>query len=168
MHRHDRGTGDANVTTILATRTLHAQPSELPPARYKKGHRHGDGLPIFAVTGSGYTKLWYEGDEEFREVPWRHGIMYAPPYWMFHQHFNTAPEPARYLAIGMGSRRYPFSTLRREGAAGKSDADIKKGGRQIEYTDQNPRLHQQWLDAIAKTGVSSDMGQFIDETSFRK
>lgn len=91
----------------------------------------------------------------------------APPFWMFHQHFNTAPEPARCLAIGMGSRRYPFSTMRREGAAGKSDADIKKGGRQIEYSDQNPRLHQQWLDAIAKTGVPSDMGEFIDETPFR-
>ena len=165
---NERGAGGSNITFILADGTLHAHTSEIPTARYKKGHRHGDGLHIFAVTGSGYTKLWYEGDEEFREVPWRHGIMYAPPYWMFHQHFNTAPEPARYLAIGMGSRRYPFSTLRREGAAGKSDADIKKGGRQIEYTDQNPRLHQQWLDAIAKTGVSSDMGQFIDETSFRK
>lgn len=77
------------------------------------------------------------------------------------------PEPARYLAIGMGSRRYPFSTIRREGAAGKADTDIKKGGRQIEYADQDPRLHQQWLDAIAETGVTSDMGEYIDESQFR-
>jgi hypothetical protein len=85
---------------------------------------------------------------------------------MFHQHFNTAPEPARYLAIGMGSRRYPFSTIRREGAAGKADTDIKKGGRQIEYGDQDPRLHRKWLDAIERTNVRSDMGDYIDETPY--
>ncbi len=163
----ERGAGGSNITFILADGTLHAHTSEIPTARYKKGHRHGDGIHIFAVTGSGYTKLWYEGEEDFVEVPWRHGVMYAPPLWMFHQHFNTAPEPARYLAIGMGSRRYPFSTIRREGIAGKADSDIKKGGRQIEYADQDPRLHQQWLDAIAKTGVKSDMAEFIDETPFR-
>jgi uncharacterized RmlC-like cupin family protein len=164
----ERGAGGSNIVFILADGTLHAHTSEIPTARYKKGHRHGDGIHIFAVTGSGYSKLWYEEDEEFVEIPWRHGIMYAPPLWMFHQHFNTAPEPARYLAIGMGSRRYPFSTIRREGAAGKSDADIKDGGRQVEYNDQDPRLHQEWLDAIAKTGVESDMGEFIDETPYKK
>jgi hypothetical protein len=44
----------------------------------------------------------------------------------------------------------------------------RKRRRQIEYRDQNPRLHRQWLDTIAETGVSSDMGEYIDETSFRK
>ena len=163
----ERGAGGSNIVFILADGTLHAHTSEIPTARYKKGHRHGDGVHIFAVTGSGYTKLWYEDEEEFIEVPWRHGIMYAPPLWMFHQHFNTAPEPARYLAISMGSRRYPFSTIRREGIAGKTDASIKDGGRQVEYADQDPRLHQQWLDAIAMTGVESDMREFIDEAPFR-
>ena len=62
----------------------------------------------------------------------------------------------------------PWPRFDAKGAAGKSDADVKKGGRQIEYSDQDPRLHQQWLDAIAETGVGSDMGEFIDETPFRK
>ena len=47
-----------------------------------------------------------------------------------------------------------------------NDFVMSKGGRQIEYRDQNRRLHQQWLDAIAKTGVPSDMGEFINETPF--
>lgn len=164
----ERGAGGSNIAFILADGTLHAHTSEIPTARYKKGHRHGDGIHIWAVTGAGYTLLWYEGEQDFVEVPWRHGVMYAPPLWMFHQHFNTAPEPARYLAIGMGSRRYPFSTMRREGTAGKADTDIKKGGRQVEYADQDPRLHQKWLDSIAKTNVRSDMGDYIDETPYLK
>ena len=45
-------------------------------------------------------------DSEFKEIPWRHGVMYAPPFWMMHQHFNTSPVPARYLACSLGSRRY--------------------------------------------------------------
>ncbi len=162
----ERGAGGSNIAFILADGTLHAHTSEIPTARYKKGHRHGEGIHIWAVNGTGYTLLWYEGEQDFVEVPWRHGVMYAPPLWMFHQHFNTAPEPARYLAIGMGSRRYPFSTIRREGTAGKADTDIKKGGRQVEYADQDPRLHRKWLDAIEKTNVRSDMGDYIDETPY--
>jgi hypothetical protein len=164
---NERGAGSSNIAFILADGTLHAHTSEIPTARYKKGHRHGEGIHIWAVTGTGYTLLWYEDQQDFVEVPWRHGVMYAPPFWMFHQHFNTGPDPARYLAVGMGSRRYPFSTMRREGTAGKADTDIKKGGRQIEYADQDPRIHQRWLDHIANTNVRSDMGEYIDETSFK-
>ena len=81
---------------------------------------------------------------------------------MFHQHFNTAPKPARYLAIGMGSRRYPIFRIKREGALGKQISDIKKGGDQVEYADQDPRLHKRWLEEIAKTGVKPDMAEFLD------
>ncbi|MCH7543303.1 MAG: hypothetical protein IIB65_06665 [Proteobacteria bacterium] len=159
-----RGAGSTSLAFILADGTMHAHTSEIPFARYKKGHRHGAGVHIFAVNGSGYTLLWYEGDEEFRRVPWRHGILYAPPYWMYHQHFNTSAQPARYLAIAMGSRRYPFLAIRRKGIEGATDLSVKKGGHQIEYEDQDPRIHRLWLEEIAKTGVGSDMGAYIDET----
>jgi hypothetical protein len=142
---------------------MHAHVSEIPTARYKKGHRHGDGVHIWAVTGTGYSLLWNEGDKDLIEVPWRHGVLYVPELWMFHQHFNTAKEPARYLAISLGSRRYPFTKAKRDGVAGETDLDIKKGGRQIEYADQDPRVHRKWLDAIAKAGVTSDMGAYLDE-----
>jgi hypothetical protein len=160
-----RGKGSSNITFILADGTLHSHVSQIPAARYKKGHRHGNGIHIFAVTGEGYSVLWWEGESEYKEVPWRHGIMYAPPHWMFHQHFNTTAEPARYLAIGMGSRRYPFSTIRRNGAAGHADTSVKEGGRQIEYEDQDLRFHHKWLRAIEKTGVKSEMGDVFDEAA---
>jgi mannose-6-phosphate isomerase-like protein (cupin superfamily) len=161
-----RGAGGSHVGFALADGTMHAHVSEIPTARYKKGHRHGDGVHIWAVTGTGYSLLWNQGDKDLIEVPWRHGVLYVPELWMFHQHFNTAKEPARYLAISLGSRRYPFTNAKRDGVAGETDLDIKKGGRQIEYVDQDPRVHRRWLDAIAKTGVVSDMGSYIDERPY--
>jgi mannose-6-phosphate isomerase-like protein (cupin superfamily) len=164
LHTWDaRGAGSANICFILADGVMHAHTSEIPAARYKKAHRHDMGVHIYAVTGSGYTLLWNEGDEDFKRVPWRHGTMYAPPFWMFHQHFNTAPQPARYLAIAIGSRRYPFTTMRRVGAAGAVDTSVKKGGRQIEYEDQDPRIHATWLKELAAVGGKSDMGTYFPE-----
>ncbi|HWG03535.1 MAG TPA: hypothetical protein VG271_00850, partial [Beijerinckiaceae bacterium] len=147
-----RGKASRNVYFLLANGTLHSHMSEIPVGRYKKGHRHSSGTHVHAVTGSGYSLLWYEGDSEFRRIPWRHGIMYPPPLWMFHQHFNTSAEPARYLACGLGSARYPFVAIRRGSAAGESAVSVQKGGRQIEYEDQDPRIHRKFLEEIAKTG----------------
>ena len=89
--------------------------------------------------------------------------MYTPPFWMFHQHFNTCGKPARYLACSLGSRRYPFISLRKRSAEGGGSISIQKGGRQIEFEDQDPRIHRKWLDAIARAGVASQMGDIFDE-----
>ncbi|MEK9692093.1 MAG: hypothetical protein VW445_04645 [Rhodospirillaceae bacterium] len=158
-----RGKGSLNVSFILADSTMHAHSSEIPVGRYKKAHRHAAGTHVHAVSGVGYTLLWYEGDEKFVEIPWEHGFMYTPPFWMFHQHFNTGPSPARYLACSMGSRRYPFISLRRKSAEGKGATSIQEGGRQVEYEDQDDRIHRKWLEAIKERGVSSNMGDVFNE-----
>ena len=158
-----RGKGSMNVNFILAEGTMHSHVSQMPVGRYKKAHRHAAGTHVHAVDGSGYSLLWYEGDEEFVELPWRHGIMYTPPFWMFHQHFNTADQPARYLACSLGSRRYPFIALRRRSAEGAGAVSVSKGGRQIEYEEQDPRVHRKFLEECAKTGVPSQMGDIFDE-----
>ena len=160
---NDRGKGSTNVFFMLADGTLHAHMSEIPVGRYKKAHRHSAGTHVHAVTGSGYSLLWYEGDSEFRQIPWRHGVMYPPPFWMFHQHFNTSAEPARYLACGMGSARYPFIALRRGSTEGRSASSIQQGGRQIEYEDQDPRIHRKFLEELAKGTIPSKMGDLFDE-----
>lgn len=160
-----RGKGSLNISFILADGTMHAHSSEIPLGRYKKAHRHAAGTHVHAVSGEGYSLLWYEGDEEFKEFPWKHGFMYTPPFWMFHQHFNTCGQPARYLACSMGSRRYPFIALRRKSAEGRGSTSIQEGGRQVEYEDQDPRIHRKWLEAIKKNGVSSKMGDVFDEAA---
>ena len=159
-----RGAGSANMQFILADSGMGAHCSGMPVGTYKKGHRHGPGLHIFIVDGSGYTLLWYEGDEDFQRVEWRHGMLFAPPDQMFHQHFDTSSEAARYLAIGLGSKRYPLIQVRRAGSEGnRSDVSIKEGGRQIEYEDQDPRIHRIYLEEIRRTGVESKMGEIFDE-----
>ncbi|HEY4133892.1 MAG TPA: hypothetical protein VGO34_01640 [Alphaproteobacteria bacterium] len=159
----ERGKGSRNIAFILADGTMHAHSSEIPVGSYKKAHRHAAGTHVHAVTGEGYSLLWYEGDSEFKEIPWRHGIMYVPPFWMLHQHFNTSPEPARYLACSLGSRRYPLIALRRRSGEGAASTSMTKGGRQIDYEEQDPRVHRKWLEAIAESGVESDMGDVFDE-----
>ncbi|MDB5510205.1 MAG: hypothetical protein JWL93_2674 [Hyphomicrobiales bacterium] len=164
---NERGKGSMNVSFVLANGTMHAHSSEIPMGRYKKAHRHAAGTHVHAVSGEGYSLLWYEGESEFKEIPWRHGIMYVPPFWMFHQHFNTCGEPARYLACSMGSRRYPFIALRKRSAEGGGSTSIQQGGRQVEYEDQDPRIHRKWLDAIDQSGVESMMGDIFDEAKIR-
>jgi hypothetical protein len=46
------------------------------------------------------------------------------------------------------------------------DKDVREGGAQVEYQDQDPRIHALWLKEIAGNGVASKMGNFIDETPF--
>jgi mannose-6-phosphate isomerase-like protein (cupin superfamily) len=154
-----RGAGSTNMMFMLADGTIGAHSSEIPVGSYKKGHRHDAGRHVYAVTGSGYTLAWYEGDKDFLRIPWHHGIVYAPPDRMFHQHFNTSPQRARYLAVGIGSRRYPFLTTKRH-ADREVDLSIKEGGRQIEYADQDPRIHPLYLRELAANGVECRMTEF--------
>lgn len=161
-----RGTGSRNIKFILADSVMHAHCSAMPVGTYKKGHRHEAGAHVFAVTGSGYTLMWYDGDKEFMRHEWKRGFVFAPPDGMYHQHFNTSPEPARYLACSLGSHRYPMTSNKRARKE-NPESDAKTGGLQIDYPDQDPRIHALWLREIAAHGVPSQMGRIFDERSFQ-
>ncbi len=162
-----RGAGSSNMKFILADGTMHAHSSEMPVGTYKKAHRHGADFHVYAVTGHGYSLLWYEGDEDFVRIDWKHGWVFAPPDMMYHQHYNTAPHPSRYLAVALGSLRYPFTAEKRNLFAGV-DVNVRDGGRQIEYADQDPRIHRIYLEELDRNGVESRMGAHIDEARARK
>ncbi len=159
-----RGAGSSNMKFILADGTMHAHSSEMPVGTYKKAHRHGPDFHVYNVTGTGYSLLWYEDDEGFERVDWRHGVVFAPPDGMYHQHYNTGSEPARYLAVALGSLRYPFTTAKRQLFEGV-DVSVRDGGAQIEYEHQDPRIHKLYLDELAINGVQSGMGEHFDESS---
>ena len=161
-----RGSGSSNMKFILADGTMHAHSSEMPVGTYKKGHRHGADFYVFTVHGTGYSLLWYDNQKEFERIDWKHGVVFVPPDGMFHQHFNTNPTPARYLAIALGSMRYPFVESKRKLFGGGVDTSVEDGGNQIEYTNQDPRIHEIYLKELAKTGVDSRMGKSIDESRY--
>jgi hypothetical protein len=48
------------------------------------------------------------------------------------------------------------------------DVTVKEGGCQIEYQDQDPRIHHIYLEELARHGVTSGMGRFIDESAYTK
>jgi hypothetical protein len=163
----NRGAGGSNIMFSLADGTMHAHCSEMPVGTYKKGHRHGADFHVMCCTGEGYSILWYEFEKDLVRVDWDHGVVFAPPDQMFHQHFNTSPEPARYLAIAMGSLRYPTLAEKKRVWLGM-DIDLNQGGNQIEYEDQNQGVHKMFLEALAKNGAQSNMGGLIDESKYKK
>jgi uncharacterized RmlC-like cupin family protein len=162
-----RGAGSSNMKFILADGTMHAHSSEMPVGTYKKAHRHGADFYVFTVHGTGYTLLWYEGDEEFQRIDWRHGMVFVPTDGIFHQHFNTGPNPARYLAVALGSMRYPFVASKRALFGGGVDTSVEDGGNQIEYDNQDPRIHEIYLKELEKHGVDSGMAKYFDESQHR-
>jgi len=162
-----RGAGGSNMMFVLADGTMHAHISQMPVGTYKKAHRHGPDFHVFAVTGQGYSLLWYDIAKELVRIDWKHGVVFAPPDQMFHQHFNTSPDPARYLAVAFGGLRYPFTESKRHVFMGM-DVTVKEGGCQIEYEDQDRRIHDIFLKELAQTGAKSGMAKFIDESIYAK
>ena len=164
----DRGAGGTNIMFVLADGSMHAHISEMPVGTYKKGHRHGPGFHVMCVTGHGYSLCWYEGDKDFTRIDWKHGTVFPPADQQFHQHFNTSRQPARYLATNLGGLRYPVTTGQRRsllglkaGDKGAVSTNIKEGGDQIEYEDQDPRIHRIWLEEMKKHDVEPGMNAFI-------
>jgi mannose-6-phosphate isomerase-like protein (cupin superfamily) len=158
--RPERGAGARILGFILADGTMHAHISEMPVGSYKKAHRHPADYHVMTVNGQGYTLLWYPGTEDFVRINWKHGMVFAPPDQMFHQHFNTGTIPARYLATAFGSTRYPFTDSKRKSKLGGATTSVKLGGDQIEYEDQSPLIARMYEEATQKAGVSVQMPEF--------
>ena len=132
--------GKGSIQRQLRARRRHdarALCRKFPTGRYKKAHRHAAGTHVHAVDGEGYSLLWYEGDSEFKEFPWKHGFMYTPPFWMFHQHFNTCAQAGALSRLqprqpALSVHRAPAQELRRRrrglGAAGRPADRVRGSG----------------------------------------
>lgn len=148
-----RGAGSSNIMFVLADGTLHSHMSEIPVGSYKKAHRHQDGYHIFQLSGSGYSLYWGDG-EPVRRVDWTAGTLHGPPRRLWHQHFNTSGEPARYLAIAFGSIRYPYTSSEME-----SWKRTEAGPDQIEYEDEDPEIAVTFERECASRQAASGEGE---------
>lgn len=148
-----RGAGGKNVKFELANNTMCAHVSEFPVGTYKKAHRHGPGAHVIIINGQGYSLLWPEGQPRTR-VDWQAGSMFVPPERWFHQHFNSGATPARYLALRWGSRKFKVPSLWDDD---KLEQDVRGGGDQIEYEDENPEIRQIFEEACRRSGADVKM-----------
>ena len=114
--------------------------------------------------------LWFDKEQDFLRIDWKHGVVFPPADQQFHQHFNSSAEPARYLATGTGGLRYPLTTsVRRsiwglkDGEKGAVSTSIKDGGDQYDYEDQDPRIHAIGLEEMKKNGVEPKMDKWFPD-----
>lgn len=139
----NRVPGDMSMQFRLANNQMRCHISEFEAGLYKRAHRHGPGAHVVILTGEGYSLLWFEGEER-RKVDWKDGSVLSPMAMEYHQHFNTGPTEARYLALRLGD----LDTGRRQGR-GYDPGDIDG----IPYDGEDPAIYDQYVEECAKTGA---------------
>jgi oxalate decarboxylase/phosphoglucose isomerase-like protein (cupin superfamily) len=157
----ERGGGGSQVRLELSENTLCGHISEFAVGSYKKAHFHGTGTHVIILSGVGYSLMWPQG-QPIKRYDWTPGSLVVPPGNWFHQHFNAGAEPVRYLALRWGSQKY--HEMWGEGK-GKVDIDVKLGGNQIEYEDEDPIVPQMFQEACDKASVKNLMERYYKRSA---
>ena len=147
----ERGAGGGHIRFSMARGSMNSHISQFPVGTYKKGHRHGPGAHVIILSGSGYSLMWPEGEEPQR-FEWQTGSLIIPPNMWFHQHFNTSPEPARYLAF-----KHESVSIRNAQGVPKAWISRRIGGDQIDYADERPEIRDMFAESLAKADLDSRM-----------
>lgn len=101
----ERGEGNASMYWDMTGNTiLEPHISEFEVGHYKLGHRHPYEAIILTLSGKGFSLAGKNslGNNDAVKMDWKAGSVVSPPFFWFHQHFNTGATPARYLAITEG------------------------------------------------------------------
>lgn len=123
--------------------------SEFPAGHYKKAHRHGVGAHVIILDGVGYSLLWFEGENELRRVDWKDGAVLSPKEMEYHQHFNTGPTPARYLALRFGVP----GIGRAPGTERNAPWNTKEEMEGISYEREDPSIYEMYVESCARDGA---------------
>jgi hypothetical protein len=137
----------------MVNSTIYAHCSSWPVGTYKPSHRHGAGIHIVILRGIGYTLMWPEGGPITR-FDWSPGSFIVPPDGWFHQHFNAGAEPVFFLAIG-GTN----DAANGSGRNYQIYRSTKDGGDRIFYEDEDPAIHHDFEQLLAKNGATCQMGK---------
>jgi len=147
----ERGAGGGHIRFNMARGTIASHISQFPVGTYKKAHAHGPGAHVVVLSGEGYSLMWPEGDAP-RRYEWQVGTMIVPPNAWFHQHFNTGPIPARYLA-------FKHATPRNAQGVPLSWISRRLGGTQIDYADESPDVRRMFAEALSKHAIKPRMDE---------
>jgi len=139
----NRVPGDMSMQFRLANNQMRCHISEFETGLYKRAHRHGAGAHVVILSGQGYSVLWFEGEGP-RKVEWKDGSVISPMGMEYHQHFNTGPTAARYLALRLGE----LDARRRQGL--EYDEREIDG---IRYEDEDPAVYDLYMDECARCGA---------------
>ena len=127
---------------LLANNQMATHCSSFPPGTYKRSHRHGVGAHLIILDGQGFSLFWFEGEER-RKVDWKDGSVLSPRDREYHQHFNTGPGPARYMAFRLGALKPSRNT-----------ADDEDGRpKPTEYEDEDPGIYDLYVEECDKHGA---------------
>ena len=159
----DRGKGSKNIIFALGDGIMHAHMSEIPPAMYKKAHRHIDGAHVLSaqrqrvlaalVSGARKTSNGSTGNTassfrrrqtSFTSISSRATTHRATSRPASAECATPLTEEHRRIALGKPGEKQSLSL------------SVKDGGDQIEFTDQDPRIHEIWREEMRKNGIPSD------------
>ena len=147
----ERGAGGGHIRFNMARGSIASHISQFPVGTYKKAHAHGPGAHVIVLSGEGYSLMWPQGEEP-RRYDWQVGTLIVPPNAWFHQHFNSGPTPARYLA-------FKHSSPRNAQGVPMSWISTRLGGSQVDYADETPLIRRMFADALARHGMQSRMDE---------
>jgi len=128
----ERGEGNASLFWEMAGNTiLEPHISEFPVGTYKLGHRHPYEAIILTLNGRGFSLAGKEGLREVDnpvKIDWKAGSIVSPPYFWYHQHFNTGDSKARYFAMTEGDfpKRLGIPLEVEQIEADQEDPEIRK------------------------------------------
>jgi gentisate 1,2-dioxygenase len=127
----ERGKGNASMFWEMAGNTiLEPHMSDFPVGSYKLGHRHPYEAIILTLNGRGFTLFDKEHlkSSDAMQLEWKAGSVVSPPYYWFHQHFNTGASRARYFAVTEGDfpKRLGIPLDVQQIEANQEDPEIKK------------------------------------------
>jgi gentisate 1,2-dioxygenase len=151
----ERGPGARNMKFDLAGQIMCAHISEFAVGTYKKAHFHGPGAHVLILSGKGCSVLWPQQAQERTRVDWGPGSLIVPPELWLHQHQNLGTARARYLALRWNNWHFPFVRM----VEGSRRQSIKEGGTQLEYEDEDPKIHEEFEAALFKSGAICRMGE---------
>jgi hypothetical protein len=79
----------------------------------------------------------------------------VPPDQWFHQHFNSGAERVRYLAIHRNN--WAYKPLAKNADLQASYTSIKDGGNQVDFEDEDPRIHCDFVAELEAAGAACVM-----------